>query len=74
MILRHKKTNTNVEVYGYIDSNFSGDQDEKKSNAGNIFMIEGTPISWSSIKQSIVALSSYEPKYVVASYAACQTT
>ena len=35
-------------------------------------MIEGAPISWSSRKQSIVAVSSCEAEYVTASYAVCQ--
>lgn len=37
-------------------------------------MIGGVPISWSSRKQSIMDLSSYEAEYVVASYAACLAT
>ena len=69
---KKKKNGSDAEVYGYTDSDFSGDQDEKKSTAGHIFMIEGAPISWSSRKQSIVALSSCEAEYVAASYAACQ--
>ena len=35
-------------------------------------MIKGAPISWSSRKQSIVALSSCEAEYVVASFATRQ--
>lgn len=42
---RQKNTNTNAEVYGYTDSNFSGDQDEKKIIVGYIFIIEDTSIS-----------------------------
>ena len=72
LLPKKSKNNTYVEVHGYTDSDFSGDQDEKKSTAGYIFMIEGAPISWSSRKQSIVALSSCEAEYVAASYAACQ--
>ncbi|XP_058760791.1 secreted RxLR effector protein 161-like [Vicia villosa] len=71
---RKKKIRTGVEVYGYIDSDFSRYQDEKKSIAGYIFMIKGVPISWSSRKQSIVALSSCETEYMAASYATCQET
>lgn len=71
---RQKKTITYVEVYGYTDSNFSGDHDEKKSITGYIFIIEGTPISWSSRKQSIMALSSCEAEYMVASYVTCHAT
>ncbi|XP_058765878.1 secreted RxLR effector protein 161-like [Vicia villosa] len=69
---RQKKTITHAEVHGYTYSNFNGDQDKNKNIAGYIFMIGGTPISWSSRKKSIVALSSCEVEYVVASYAACQ--
>ncbi|XP_050890987.1 secreted RxLR effector protein 161-like [Lathyrus oleraceus] len=71
---RKKKSNIDAEVYGYIDSDFSGDHDKNKSIVGYIFKIKGAPISWSSRKQSIATLSSCEAKYVVASYAACQAT
>lgn len=74
LMLRKKKTNTNAEVYGYTYSNFNGDQDEKKSISGYIFMIEDDPISWSSRKQSSMALLSCETEYVLASYVACQAT
>ena len=74
LLPKKSKNNSDVEVHGYTDSNFCGDQDEKKSITGYIFMIEGAPISWSSRKQSIMALSSCEAEYVVASYAACQAS
>ncbi|XP_050878727.1 secreted RxLR effector protein 161-like [Lathyrus oleraceus] len=72
LMSRKKKTSVDAEVYCYTDSDFSGDQDMKKSNVCYIFMIVGAPISWSSGKQGIVALSSCEAKYVTASYATCQ--
>lgn len=74
MMLRQKNTSTYAEVHDYTDSNFNGDQDEKKSILGYIFMIGGAIISWISRKQNIVVLSSCEPEYVDASYAACQAT
>lgn len=70
---RQQKTSTDAEVHGYSDSDFNGDQDEKKSIAGYIVMIGGTPISWSSRKQGIVTLSTCEAEYVAASYATCQS-
>jgi hypothetical protein len=39
----------------------------RKSNVDYLFMIDGTPISESSKKKSIVTLSYCEIKYVVAS-------
>ena len=74
LLPKKSKNRINVEVQGYTDSDFSGDQDEKKSTTGYIFMIEGAPISWSLRKQSIMALSSCEVEYVTTSYAACQAT
>ncbi|XP_050910052.1 secreted RxLR effector protein 161-like [Lathyrus oleraceus] len=69
---RQKRTNTDAKVYGYTNLDFSGDQDEKKSSVGYIFMVEGALISWSSREKSIMALSLCETEYVVASYVACQ--
>ncbi|CAI8593906.1 unnamed protein product [Vicia faba] len=52
---KKSKNITDLEVYGYTDSNFSGDQDEKKTIVGYILMIEDAPISWRSRKKNIVA-------------------
>lgn len=57
LMSRKKKSNTNAEVYDYTNSIFSGDQNEKKSIVGYIFVIEGARISLSSRKQSIMVLS-----------------
>ena len=37
-------------------------------------MLGGAPVSWSSRKESVVALSSCEEQYIVASLCACQVT
>ncbi|XP_058742513.1 uncharacterized mitochondrial protein AtMg00810-like [Vicia villosa] len=50
LMSRQKKTSTDVKGYGYTDSDFSGDQDEKKSIAFYIFMIKGALIFCSSGK------------------------
>ncbi|GAU44851.1 hypothetical protein TSUD_112250 [Trifolium subterraneum] len=65
-----KSTKGEISVHGYSDSDWGGDQDDKKSTAGYLFMLGGALICWSSKKQGIVALSSCEAEYVVASYAA----
>ncbi|XP_058753202.1 secreted RxLR effector protein 161-like [Vicia villosa] len=71
VVMPRQNTSTNAKVYGYTDSDFSGDQDEKKSIADYIFMIKCALISWSSRKISIMDLSMCEAEYVVASYVAC---
>lgn len=53
LMLRQKSTNINVEVHSYTDSDFSGDQDEKKSIASYIFIIGSAPIFWSSRSKSL---------------------
>ena len=46
--------------------------DERKSTSGYMFSIGSAAFSWSSKKQSVVALSSYEAEYIGASAGACQ--
>ena len=55
---------------GYTNSNFQSDKDSRKLTSGNVFTLGGGAISWRSIKQSCVADSTIEAKYVAASKAA----
>ncbi|WVZ17444.1 hypothetical protein V8G54_010426 [Vigna mungo] len=61
-----------LRLVGYTDSDFGGDQVERKSTSGSIFFINDVPVSWSSKKQTIVALSSCEAEYVAGCSAVCQ--
>lgn len=65
-------TGRKCNFLGFTDSNWHGDKDDWKSTTGYIFMFGVTPISWCSEKESVVALSSYEAEYIVASLCACQ--
>ncbi|BBH09623.1 ADP glucose pyrophosphorylase large subunit 1 [Prunus dulcis] len=47
----------NLNLTGYSDSDLGGDVDTCKSTSGYVFSIGSSAISWSSKKQSIVALS-----------------
>nr|CAN72798.1 hypothetical protein VITISV_031251 [Vitis vinifera] len=40
----------NLEVVGYLDSDFGGCSDDRKSTSGYIFMLAGGAISWKSVK------------------------
>ena len=44
-------------VEGFTDANWGNDADDRHSICGYVFMLNGGAISWSSKKQSIVALS-----------------
>src|SRR5206468_2100775 len=48
---------------------WSGDVDDRRSTSGYIFFTYGAPISWSSKKQEVVALSTCEAEYI----SACET-
>jgi hypothetical protein len=49
---------------GYIDSDWAGDFDSRKSTSGYVFNVGSAVISWSSKLQSTVALSSCEAEYI----------
>jgi hypothetical protein len=62
--------NSGCELFcGYVDSNFAGDLDKRRSTSGYVFTLVGGAISWMSKLQNIVALSTTEAEYVVASHA-----
>ena len=59
-----------LDLCGYCDSDWAGDQDDRKSMSGYVFIFQGAAISWKSKKQSVVALSSTEVEYIGSSEAA----
>ena len=56
-----------LQLQGYTDADWQGDLDDRKSTSGYLFTLAGGAISWSSKKQDLVALSSMEAEYIVAS-------
>ena len=70
--LLYKKGNLKGELIGFSDSDFAGDCHNRKSTSGYIFFFGGMAVSWSSQKQSIVALSSCEAEYIAATSATYQ--
>ena len=54
---------------GYTDADWAGDQDDRKSISGYVFLLSGGAISWESQKQRCVALSTAEAEYVAMSTA-----
>jgi len=60
----------NEALKGYVDADWAGDIDGRRSTTGFIFMLNGGPISWASKRQSTVATSTAEAEYVAAAMAA----
>ncbi|KAK2426061.1 putative mitochondrial protein [Trifolium repens] len=71
-ILFPKPLNHKNNLIGYCDSDWCGDQIERRSTMGYVFRLFDSPISWSSKKQTVVALSTCEAEYISACHAACQ--
>ncbi|KAM2002375.1 hypothetical protein ACFX15_026084 [Malus domestica] len=49
---------------GYVDSDYAGDLDGRKSTTGYVFTMAKGPVCWRSILQSSVALSTTEAEYM----------
>ncbi|XP_017441208.1 secreted RxLR effector protein 161-like [Vigna angularis] len=56
----------------WCDSDWSGDQVDRKSTYGYLFKCMGASISWCSKKQNVVALSSCEAEYISFAETVCQ--
>ncbi|WVZ16441.1 hypothetical protein V8G54_009423 [Vigna mungo] len=50
-------------IEGFVDSDFAGCMDTRKSRSGYVFTLFGTAVSWRSTLQSVVALSTTEAEY-----------
>lgn len=57
----------NFDLKVYIDVDWAGNVDDKKSTTGGAFFLGGILVSWSSKKQSYISQSKIEDEYV-ASY------
>ncbi|XP_057981300.1 secreted RxLR effector protein 161-like [Malania oleifera] len=61
-----------LELFGFTDSDYAGDQDDRRSTSGYVFMLGTRAVSWSSKKQPIVTLSTTEAEFIAATACACQ--
>jgi len=60
-----EKDNTGKqECIGYVDSDYAGDLDKRRSTTGYVFTFSQAPVSWRSTLQSTVALSTTEAEYM----------
>ena len=61
-----------AELVGYSDSDYAGDQNDRKNTSGYAFLMNSGAVSWSSKKQPVVTLSTTEAEFVAAASSACQ--
>jgi hypothetical protein len=56
----------------YVDADYGGCRDTRRSTSGYVFTMAGGPVTWSSKRQATVALSTVEAEYVAMSRCAQQ--
>jgi hypothetical protein len=57
-------------LIGYADADWASNVNDRKSTSGYTFKLAGATVSWSSKKQTCVALSSTEAEYISRAHAA----
>ena len=57
---------SNIALQGYVDGDMEGDRDNRRRTTGCVFNVGGITVIWVSKIQSVVALSTIEAEYVVA--------
>jgi len=57
---------TDLTLHAYTDADWAGSVDDRKSTSGGAFFMGSRLVSWFSKKQSSIALSTGEVKYVAA--------
>jgi hypothetical protein len=62
----------NFTLSGYTDADWAGSVADRKNTSRCCFILGSTMISWQSRKQSSVALSTAEAKYIAACFASCE--
>ena len=58
-----------LDIQGYVDSEWAGDVDRRRSTSAYVFTLFGGAISWMSKRQVVVALSTTEAEYMAATHA-----
>ncbi|KAH9657209.1 hypothetical protein KPL70_022963 [Citrus sinensis] len=58
-----------VSVEGYVDSDYTGDLDKRRSLTSFLFVLNGCTINWKASLQSVDALSTTEAEYTAAAEA-----
>jgi hypothetical protein len=69
--LHFKRNCADRELHAYVDADWAGCPDTRRSTTGYVVKLAGSPVSWSSRRQRTVAMSTCEAEYV-AGYKATQ--
>ena len=67
-------SNNSTIVEGYIDSDYSGNTNNRNSTLGYVFTYGNDAISWRSKLQECTTMSTTEAEFIAASEAASEAT
>ena len=59
-----KRSSDDSQLVDYVDSDYAGDLDKRRSLTGYVFTFSNCVISWKVVLQSTVALSTTEAQYM----------
>ena len=63
-LLYQKRQRGGAIIEGFVDADYAGCVDTRKSLSGYVFTLFGTAVSWKANLQSVVALSTTEAEYI----------
>ena len=58
-----------VDIHGFVDADWAGYLDRRRSTSKYVFNLFGGAISWMSKRQAIMALSTIEFEYMATTHA-----
>src|SRR5277367_6413321 len=61
-----------LSPHAFVDADYGGCKDTRRSTSGYVFLMAGGPVTWSSKRQTTVAISTVEAEYVAMSRCAQQ--
>ena len=63
---------TDEMLVAFFDSDYAGDQEDRRSTSGYVFMFSGGAVAWSSKKQPMISLLTTEAEFIFVAHCACQ--
>ena len=66
-----KTGGSGLQLTVFSDADMVGDMNGRRSTSGVLVFLRSVPISWLSLKQKVVALSTCEAEYVAVARTAC---
>ena len=64
MVIHYNGRNLKTGIWGYSDSDYAADIEDRKSTHGYAYLMAGAAISWCSQKQASTSTSTTEAEYV----------